>query len=621
MKQIKLTYLFVILMTLTFGQLHANDDNEVLVYYNGSQIHLYNVDGINYIIPSEVESSFSEDSNREVYVYGLSDNWGTAVHIPNSILIKPWTAFLEEDETTHELTENWHWEQWWCELSFKVTGICDYAFRDCCPESLFIPKSVTTISAKLFGEEYENYHSTSITVEEGNPKYDSRNNCKALIETETNTLLFGGRNSSIPEDIVTIGDCSFLGCNLLESIVIPNSVTKIGKEAFSGCVDLLSISIPENISEVGFYAFGQTSWYNNQPDGLVYVGKVAYLYKGTMPTNTSVTLRDGTLGISGYAFSGCSGLTMVTIPSSVTSIGRDAFSGCTGLTSVTIPSSVTNIDGFTFSGSGLTSVTIPSSVTSIGNYAFKSCYNLTSVIISEGVTNIGSSAFESCSKLTSVSIPSSVTNIGDYAFSGCNGLTSVKVGMETPLSIYSNTFTNRQNVTLYVPYGSKAAYEAADYWKEFKEIIELPKPVETTDISELGDAIYILPLSARIGGEVQMAICLKNAQTATAYNYELVLPDGVTVARNAQGSYNDVLSDRHDDHTRIFNNKGNNTYGFATLSGNSEPLTGNDGAIRLVTLAVDETAAEGVYPIIIQNATYSKPDGSIVTLPETTTTI
>ncbi len=45
-------------MTLTFGQLHANDDNEVLVYYNGSQIHLYNVDGINYIIPSEVESSF-----------------------------------------------------------------------------------------------------------------------------------------------------------------------------------------------------------------------------------------------------------------------------------------------------------------------------------------------------------------------------------------------------------------------------------------------------------------------------------------------------------------------------------------------------------------------------------
>ncbi|MBR2234604.1 MAG: dockerin type I repeat-containing protein, partial [Prevotella sp.] len=46
-----------------------------------------------------------------------------------------------------------------------------------------------------------------------------------------------------------------------------------------------------------------------------------------------------------------------------------------------------------------------------------------------------------------------------------------------------------------------------------------------------------------------------------------------------------------------------------------------DGAIRLVTLAVDETAAEGVYPIIIQNATYSKPDGSIVTLPETTTTI
>ena len=97
------------------------------------------------------------------------------------------------------------------------------------------------------------------------------------------------------------------------------------------------------------------------------------------------------------AFSGCSGLTSLTLPSSVTSIGDNAFSGCSGLTSLTLPSSVTWIGWDAFTGcSGLTSLTIPSGVTWIGYYAF-----------------------EGCSGLTSLTIPSSVTSIGNYAFSYC----------------------------------------------------------------------------------------------------------------------------------------------------------------------------------------------------------
>ena len=174
--------------------------------------------------------------------------------------------------------------------------------------------------------------------------------------------------------------------------------------------------------------------------------------------------------IGNYAFSGCTGLTSVTIPNSVTSIGNYAFSGCTGLTSVTIPNSVTSIGGWAFSGcSGLTSVTIPNSVTSIGEYAFSRCTGLTSVTIPNSVTSIGKGAFNGCSGLTSpvynaqvfaymptsysgaytipdgiesitggafsvctgltsVTIPNSVTSIGDQAFLGCTGLTSVTIG-------------------------------------------------------------------------------------------------------------------------------------------------------------------------------------------------
>ena len=82
---------------------------------------------------------------------------------------------------------------------------------------------------------------------------------------------------------------------------------------------------------------------------------------------------------------------------SVTSIGDGAFSGC----------------------SGLTSVSIPNSVTSIGQYTFWRCTGLTSITIPNSVTSFGECAFAECSSLTSVTIPNSVTSIGDHAFSGC----------------------------------------------------------------------------------------------------------------------------------------------------------------------------------------------------------
>ena len=187
----------------------------------------------------------------------------------------------------------------------------------------------------------------------------------------------------IKDGVTSIGGSAFEDCTGLTSITIPDSVTSIGGWAFEYCTGLTSIMIPDSVTSIGYDAFYNTAWYNNQPNGLVYAGKVVYEYKGEMPENTSIQLKNGTVSISDFAFGYCSGLTSITIPDSVKSIGEDAFWGCTSLTSTTIPDSVKSIGETAFWGcTGLTSITIPDSVTSIGERSFYDCKYLKNVYYS-----------------------------------------------------------------------------------------------------------------------------------------------------------------------------------------------------------------------------------------------
>ena len=327
----------------------------------------------------------------------------------------------------------------------SVTSIGWGAFAKCTElTSVTIPDSVTSIGDWAFSG---CTGLTSITVAKGNTKYHSAENC--LIETESKTLIAGCKNSIIPTD---------------------GSVTSIGGAAFEGCTGLTSITIPDSVTSIGERAFYNTLWYNKQPVGLVYAGKVAYKYKGTMPSNTSIVLKEGTLGIADYAFLGCTGLTSITIPDSVTSIGDGAFEGCTGLTSVTIPDSVTSIGSNAFYWcSWLTSVTIGDSVTSIGREAFSDCTGLTSVSIGNSVTSIDYEAFLGCTGLTSVTIGGNVTSIGEYAFAYCEGLTSITIP-NSVTSIDSWAFRGCTGLTSINFNGTIEQWNAiskGDDWKSF----------------------------------------------------------------------------------------------------------------------------------------------------------
>lgn len=150
--------------------------------------------------------------------------------------------------------------------------------------------------------------------------------------------------------VTSIGNSAFQRCDGLTSVTIPNTVTSIGTLAFDNSSNLSTINIPNSVTSVGSGAFDFTAWWNNQEDGPIYAGKVLYGYKGTMPENTSITIKEGTTEICQSAFANRKDLVSVTIPHSVKSIGIDAFAGCSGLTSVEIPNSVISIGNSAFYG-------------------------------------------------------------------------------------------------------------------------------------------------------------------------------------------------------------------------------------------------------------------------------
>lgn len=249
---------------------------------------------------------------------------------------------------------------------------------------------------------------------------------------------------------------------------------------------------------------------------------------GTNGAGTSITLQDGTLGIAGFAFGGCSGLTSIDIPESVVSIGNEAFSLCSGLSTIKLPSKLAQINNFCFSScESLTSVDIPESVVSIGSYAFNYCPKLENVVLPKNLKSLCNNAFDGCSSLISITLPSTLTafTFNSNVFKNCNNLTDVTVLWDTPINIESTSFPNRTSSTLHVPYGTKSLYAAADYWKEFKEITEerpqCAKPTITIDNGKL-------TFGCETEGVTFKASCQYDNSSSLSEGEELVL-EGTTI--------------------------------------------------------------------------------------------
>ena len=302
----------------------------------------------------------------------------------------------------------------------SVVSIGDYAFTGCAFTSLNIPKNVANIREGAFCCPYL----ASITVDKANVNFLSEGG-----------VLFNKNKTRL---------IRYAPGKQEHTYTIPSSVNRIDQYAFEYCYNLSFITVPESVTSIGMAAFNGTSWENTLPkDGCVYINKVLYVYKGEMPANTMVRVKEGTLSISGGVFMGLNGLTSIDIPNSVKSIENENFHGCKNLTSV-----------------------------SIGN----------------GITSLGWGVFTNCDKLKDIYI---------------RNTTPPTLEILPVQNLNAFWAFNQSACTLHVPAGSKENYQSAAGWKDFGTITEIQtmivsdQPAGTNSTGKIKLTLAI-PTDARI---------------------------------------------------------------------------------------------------------------------------
>ena len=333
-------------------------------------------------------------------------------------------------------------------------------------KSISIPSSVISIGTEAF----EGCSSlSSVTMSNGvkTIEWQAFKDCTLLTTV------------SIPGSVKDIGGESFLDCTKLTNVTIGNGVENIGSKAFNGCSSLSSISFPSTIVSMPNDAVYGTLWYTNLPEGLTYIGKIAFKYKGTL--SGSLTIKSGTLSIADYCFQD-NEMISVSFPNSLTSIGNYSFSGCAGLKSVNLPASITSLGDYAFEKcTGLTSFSIPLNVT-IGKYMLSGCTGLTSVTFANGITTISNGILSGCTGIKEVILPNSVTSIGNRSFMGCSNLETISIPNNVKYFSEASFISCSKLRAINIPQGVKSLPQMLFEGCSSLESVTIPESVTTIGI-------------------------------------------------------------------------------------------------------------------------------------------
>ena len=445
---------------------------------------------------SSISSVAIPNSITSIGAYAFNDcNNMTLVTIPNSIGGLPDGTFSGCSSLTS------------IDLPNSIKSLGEDVFRQSGLTSVIIPNGVTKIGPGAFSE-CKNL--SDVTIPEtitsiGNYAFWYCKNLTKIISQITapqTVTIYGDALLDVNKDAIILVPCGTKGLyestNVLKDFKIceadycapEDAIIFEDEEVEKACLDPDKWNLDTNHD--GYLTKDEAAAVTS-----LNIKNYAYLFKSfdEFQYFTGLTL------IPDYTFRDCEKLTSIIIPNSITYIGIEAFRGCTGLTSITVPKSVTTMDNrvflyctgltsVTFEGSvigddpfgtssaiidysKLTSVTIGENVKTIGESAFHGLKGVTSITIPDGVTTIGAWAFCKCTGLNSLTIGKNVNTMGKGAFSSCSNLRSIVSYILEPFEIEMYTFDSSHGAELKVPTGTKEKYLALDYWKDFKNIVEM----------------------------------------------------------------------------------------------------------------------------------------------------
>ena len=361
--------------------------------------------------------------------------------------------------------------------------------------SVIIPKNIKAIGYRAF---YGCKNLVSLQVEDGNTTYDSRDNCNAIIETATNSLVVGCSNTTFPQSVTHIADLAFAGNYSLSEITIPNTITSMGGGVFYNCTSLQKVVLSENITSLSECTIVEKLIYPSYSRSYNY----DFGFFENCSSLDSIIIPNNVIDIGDLAFAGCSSLTNIIIPNSVTNIGGGVFYNCKSLKNIILSNSISSIkDAFDNNKEGGSSARYSRGF-------FENCRSLTSISIPQGVSHISSKTFEYCTSLKKtyyegdiagwcninfpslsanpisqthnlfiaekeigkdLIIPESVRHVGNYAFFGLDSIKFIYCQPFTPPTISDSTFSN-YDALLFVPVHSLSDYDTHSIWGKFKKI-------------------------------------------------------------------------------------------------------------------------------------------------------
>ena len=406
------------------------------------------------------------------------------------------------------------------------------------------------------------------------------------------------------------------------SIIFGDEVEYIPAYLCYNFIALTTLVIPQNVKEIGAYAF----------HGFYYDNSLNKRYDSNL---TSVTFGSKLESIGSYAFFGRRSIVEISIPNNCATIGSNAFGECNKISSITLGKNISVMGTNAFTSSSINTINI---------------YAITPPVITRSVflnvnyfnlitLNVPSKAFDTYKTATvwkdmSVHAMSSDQQIFTLSVSSADesmGTTSPG-GMfdeDSEVLIYASAkdgykfskwndgnTDNPRTVTMIGDLSFVAYFETVipDNPNPGDDNPDDPEPVNNpdTDISSMNNVIYLNKVEASADSQINLSIRMKNSAAIRGFQFDLYLPEGVTVVKSAKGKIIGSLSEgrlgEDDEHSLTLSEQGDGAIRFLCGSLYDETFTGNDGEIATLTVKIAEDMSDGDYPIILRNMKLTETD-------------